>query len=516
MSFAGQYYVPSCYLEVNGPVRRDLPLGKSRHPEKRVLLVDPDQAFAVVLRLVLGPAYVLRHVSKTEDAIPHLGKDDVDVVLLNWDQPTNSSMASGPRGLLRAATDLPAAPPVIVYSWDSRRETALEITRNGAHDFFPQPLDVFELKFALERAYCRMSLVRDLEFARRLITSDSVEGMLGHSKNMKQVYEVIHKVAGVQTTVLITGESGTGKEIAARAIHRLSPRAEKPFAAFSASALPESLIEDELFGHEKGAFTGALQSRHGRFEEAQGGTIFLDEIGDMALSVQAKLLRVLQERTVERVGSNVPIPVDVRVICATNKDLERMVQDGTFRQDLYFRVSVVKIHMPSLRERADDIPLLAEYFLRIFSAAHKKKVRGMSPGFVIALASNSWPGNVRELQNVIERSLVLCDSDELRLQDLPAELKSLGVSTELAGEVFHEAVQCFKRELIRSALRVHSGNRMRAAQQLHISRAYLHRLLHQLSVEVPPGDGQPMARADSSPDDRVKRDSRSCDADLQR
>ena len=197
---------------------------------------------------------------------------------------------------------------------------------------------------------------------------------------MELVYEVIQKVAGVSTTVLVTGESGTGKEVVARAIHRLSPRAEKPFIAFSACALPESLIEDELFGHGKGAFTGALLNRRGRFEEAQWGTIFLDEIRDLSLGLQAKLLRVLQERTIERLGTNTSIPLDVRVICATNRDLEQMVKDGTFRQDLYFRISVIKIQLPPLRNRKDDIPILAENFLRVFADAHKKHIRGFSHG----------------------------------------------------------------------------------------------------------------------------------------
>jgi len=326
-------------------------------------------------------------------------------------------------------------------------------------------------------------LSRDLSAARKLISVQRVDGLIGNSKQMERVYEMIRKVAGVFTTILVSGESGTGKEVVARAIHHLSPRALKPFVAFSACALPESLIEDELFGHEKGAFTGASHSRRGRFEEAQGGTIFLDEIGDLALSLQAKLLRVLQERSFERLGSNAPVPLDVRVVCATNRSLEQMVQAGTLRQDLYFRISVLKIELPPLRDRTDDIPVLAEYFLRTFASAHGKYIRGMSPGFLNALASHTWPGNVRELQNVVERSVVLADGQRLGIEDLPAEVSRLAVPSEPSRGAFQEVVRSFKREMVRSALRSCNGNKLKAAQELQISRCYLHRLLNQLNVE---------------------------------
>jgi transcriptional regulator with PAS, ATPase and Fis domain len=244
------------------------------------------------------------------------------------------------------------------------------------------------------------------------------------------------------------------------------------------------LIDDELFGHERGAFTGASQARRGRFEEANGGTIFIDEIGDLALPLQAKLLRALQERTVSRLGSNVSHPIDVRVICATNRNLEQMVREGTFREDLYFRISVVKIAMPSLRERTEDVPLLAEYFLRSFAKMHKKQCRTMSPGFMGALARHSWPGNVRELQNVIERSIVLGNGHErLGIDDLPPELQGLSISDELPKGSFHDAVRNFKKDLVRVALTMHNNNKLKAAKELGISRCYLHRLLNQLEEE---------------------------------
>ena len=458
-------------------------MANSNQHEKQILLVDPDEAFGQVLQQVLGSGYALRRVPSAEIGISQLDAKEVDVVLLNLDLQNGSSTVQDSRALLRAASERAAAPPVIAYGWNAHRKTALEAVQQGAVDFLEQPLDIQGLKFALDGAYRRATLARDLAAAQKFLCSTHVEGLLGNSEAMEQANELIRKVAGVFTTVLITGESGTGKGVVARAIHRLSPRADKPFVAFSVCAFPESLIEDELFGHEKGAFTGATQARRGRFEEAKGGTIFLDEIGDLALPLQAKLLRVLQERTLERLGSNVPQPVDVRVMCATSRNLEKMVQEGSFREDLYFRISVLRIHMPPLRERGGDIPLLAEYFLRMFAKAHNKHPRTLTPGFLSALARHNWPGNVRELQNVIERSLVLANGNEhLGLKDLPPELQGLTVPEDAPSASFHEAVKSFKRELVRAALRMHSGNKLKAARELGISRCYLHRLLNQLKI----------------------------------
>ena len=449
---------------------------------KRVLLVDPDEAFGDVLEEVLGNAgYSIRQVPNARAALDAIDGDQTDVILLNLD--CTSDNWDSHRYLLRAAADLPFAPPIISFGWEKHSKAALELFQEGVLDFIMQPLDIQELRFAINRACRRAEMARELASTQPAITGKRVEGLLGNSKQMDRIYDVIHKVAGVFTTVLITGESGTGKEVVANAIHRLSSRANKPFVAFSVCSFPDSLIDDELFGHERGAFTGASQSRRGRFEEASGGTIFIDEIGDLALPLQAKLLRVLQERTVERLGSNVSRAVDVRVICATNRNLEQMVREGTFREDLYFRISVVKIQLPTLRERAQDIPLLSEYFLKMFAKVHNKQQRSMSPGFLSALSRHPWPGNVRELQNVIERSIVLANGHErLGVDDLPSELRSLTVSDELPKGSFHEAVKGFKRELVRSALAVHNGNKLKAAKELGISRCYLHRLLNQLNL----------------------------------
>lgn len=449
---------------------------------KRILLIDPDEAFEGALTNVLGWEYTVSHVGGVAEAIPCLHSGEFDVALLNWDQPSRNDHSHCLK-LLREVQDLEISPPVLGFSWDNRRDCAIEAMRQGAWDFFPQPLDILTLKFALDRAYSRMMLSRHLAEAQRLLPVQRVDGLIGNSKPMERVNEMIRKVAGVSTSVLINGESGTGKEVVARAIHSLSPRARKPFVAFSVSALSESLIEDELFGHEKGAFTGASQSRRGRFEEANGGTIFLDEIGDLALPLQGKLLRVIQERSLERLGSNAPVPIDIRLICATNKNLQQMVQAGTFRQDLYFRIMVLKIELPPLRNRTDDIPVLAEFFLRRYAQAHGKDLRGITAGFLGALARHDWPGNVRELQNIIERSVVMADGVSLGIEELPTELSGLAVATESTKGAFQEAVRSFKRELVKSALRLCNGNKLRAARELQISRCYLHRLLNQLRIE---------------------------------
>ena len=446
---------------------------------KRVLLVDGDDAFGNVLQEVLGESgYYIRQVPTPQRVVAEIATSDADAILLNLACEEESQ-----RYLLRMASELPLAPPIITFGWNHQVAAALQLFRDGAVDFLEQPLDVQELRFAINRACRRTAMMRELAAAQQMLCGRRVEGLLGNSQTMDRVNDVIHKVASVFTTVLITGESGTGKGLVAKAIHNLSPRANKPFVAFSVCSFPESLIDDELFGHERGAFTGASQGRRGRFEEANGGTIFIDEIGDLALPLQAKLLRALQERTVSRLGSNVSHPIDVRVICATNRNLEQMVREGTFREDLYFRISVVKIPMPALREHTEDIPLLAEYFLRMFAKLHKKQCKSMTPGFMGALTRHAWPGNVRELQNVIERSVVLGNGHEkLGISDLPPELQGLSISDELPKGSFHEAVRGYKRELVRVALGMHKGNKLKAAKELGISRCYLHRLLNQLEV----------------------------------
>jgi len=388
--------------------------------------------------------------------------------------------------------------PIIVVTAFGTTETAIEATKLGAYDYLLKPFDMAELlDLVAKAAACNRLMSEPVEMGEARPNQSAI---IGNSRAMQAVYKEIGRVAGTAVTVLIRGETGTGKELVARAIYQHSSRAAQPFIAVTCAAIPETLLESELFGHERGAFTGASQSRRGRFEEANGGTIFIDEIGDLALPLQAKLLRALQERTVSRLGSNVSHPIDVRVICATNRNLEQMVRDGTFREDLFFRISVVKIAMPSLREHVEDVPLLAEYFLRTFAKLHKKQCRSMTPGFLGALSRHSWPGNVRELQNVIERSVVLGNGhDRLGIDDLPPELRGLSISDELPKGSFQEALRGFKRELVRAALATHNGNKLKAAKELGISRCYLHRLLNQLEVPEAPGEELELQEAEELP-----------------
>ena len=459
-------------------------MGYSVCKQVNILLVDVDEAFGQMLKKVLGADYCLQQVPSANLAIARFDTETVDAVLLNLDTSPEDARNNDFHALLRYASDQPVALPVIAYSWESHGQKGLEAFREGAFDVLEQPIDIQHLRFVLEQARRRLALVRQLAEMQKLVGTSRIEGLLGSSKAMDRVTEVAHKVAEVDTTVLITGESGTGKGVLARAIHQLSLRSNKPFVAFSACAFPESLIEDELFGHERAAFTGASQGRRGRFEEAHEGTIFLDEIGDLALPLQTKLLRVLQERTVERLGSNVPRPVNCRILCATSRNLEKMVEQGTFREDLYFRISVVNIPMPPLRERKADISLLAAYFLRKFAKEHSKPVRSFSPGFISALTRHAWPGNVRELQNVIECSLVLANGSVfLRTEDLPVGLRGFAASEAASGALFHEAVQGYKKELVRAALQRHDGNKLNAAKDLGISRCYLHRMLNSFGMK---------------------------------
>jgi Nif-specific regulatory protein len=307
--------------------------------------------------------------------------------------------------------------------------------------------------------------------------------MIGESSRMREIYQFVSKVAAAESTVLIRGESGTGKELVARAIHRNSKRANRPFVAINCAALTESLLESELFGHERGAFTGAITQKKGRIEVADGGTLFLDEIGELALPLQAKLLRVLQEREFERVGGTRPIKVDIRLIAATNRDLGEAVKASLFRQDLFYRLNVVSVTLPPLRERRDDIALLATYFVQKYAHAANRSVSGITPEAHVLLRNYDWPGNVRELQNALERAVVLGASDHIRPEDLPESLVETRKPADAAGVLrYHEAVNSVKRQLIIRAIDQAGGNFTEAAKLLDLHPNYLHRLVRNMDI----------------------------------
>jgi two-component system response regulator HydG len=355
-------------------------------------------------------------------------------------------------------------------------ETAVAAMKKGAYDYVTKPLDVEDLKLKIERALEAARLRRENQLLReRLGERFDFSAILGQSRAMKEIFETLALVAPSEATVLITGESGTGKELVANAVHENSRRKGASFIKVNCAALHENLLESELFGHERGAFTGAVDARKGRFELADKGTLFLDEIGDMSATTQAKILRVLQEGEFERLGGAKTLRVDVRVIAATHRNLEAMVEQGSFRKDLYFRLSVVPVHLPPLRERREDIPLLAEHFLRKCAETNRKAVTGFRPETLALLVRHDWPGNIRELENTVERAVILCPGEQISAQDLPAQIRRLAGDSATArpfpgpGVTLRDA----EKELILATLEKTEGNRTRAAETLGISRQTL-------------------------------------------
>ena len=373
--------------------------------------------------------------------------------------------------------------PSIVMADDVSRSAALNLVKLGAYGYCRRPPSIRDLKTQLLRAHEHSSLKRELQTVQQqLEAASSCDRLSGSSPQMRRVYDLVRSVTNINASVLVTGESGTGKELIARAIHNLGSRANRPFIAVCCGAIPETLIEAELFGHDKGAFTGTVGSRVGYLEQAEDGTLLLDEIGELSLSTQVKLLRVLQQREFSRLGCNRLIPLRARLIFATHRDLEEMVAQGTFRQDLYYRINVMRIDAPSLREHPDDIPLIAAHFLRQYSEMYQKSVIGIEREAMALLQDYLWPGNVRELENVIQRAIILTSGNTITADCLPGNLQELQgdiVSIEdyqPAGS-FEQQIRNYKVLLATTAVRENNGNKTLAARSLHISRAYLHRLL---------------------------------------
>jgi DNA-binding NtrC family response regulator len=449
-----------------------------------------DESFAEVLARALGNGYEICQGELGDLQDISQQRPRVDAILLD-------ASATGPEecnDILQAMTSLlkssPAPPPILVMVHDDEQEAVRTFIENGAYETLSSPPDIRELRLVLRRAHRYHQIELDLARSRQQ-TPGQLGDMVGCSESIQQVFEMARKVAACDVSVLIMGETGTGKELLARAIHRLSPRSDGPFIPFSCANLPEPLIDDELFGHEKGAFTGAVSARAGRFEVAHQGTVLLDEIADLAPGLQAKLLRVLQERSFERLGSNTPLDTDVRVVCATHQNLEEMVQDGRFRMDLYFRLNVVQLRIPPLRERREDIPLLARQFLRHYSKQFGKQVSRVSQPALRALEEYSWPGNVRELENVVQRAVVLAEGDTIEPAQLPEKIHN-GFVQSPASSLYEEEVQEFKRRLVIRTLRRCQGNRTETARLLGVTRGCLHRLIHQFSIHQQAEGGVPL------------------------
>ncbi|WP_288907602.1 sigma-54 dependent transcriptional regulator, partial [uncultured Desulfovibrio sp.] len=389
---------------------------------------------------------------------------------------------------LKSVLEYNPALPVVLMTAYSSVETAVEALRLGAYDYLVKPLDFEILRHTLRQAieHSRLS-VENRELRRQLSEAAARPGILGRSPAMLAMQETIATVAPTEATVLITGESGTGKELVARALHSGSARADKPMVTVNCAALAENLLESELFGHEKGSFTGADRRREGRFVQANGGTLFLDEIGEMPLPLQAKLLRALQEGEVQRVGSDAPLTVDVRVLAATNRDLREEVARRRFREDLYFRLNVISLEVPPLRDRGEDIPVLAAHFLERFAGRNRKSIRGFSPQAVDSLLRYAWPGNVRELENAVERAVILCNGDLITRRELPAAITEAAspeeASSAAVGALAGLPLDELERRAIGETLRCTGDNKSEAARQLGITRATLHNKLRKYGME---------------------------------
>lgn len=376
---------------------------------------------------------------------------------------------------------------VIMMTGYPSYETAIAALNEGAYDYIDKPINIAILRAKIGKALERQSLLREMgELKRELGRQESLEGIIGKSARMQEVFRLVRSVAPTETTVLILGESGTGKELIARAIHNHSNRVGRRFVAINCASLPENLLESELFGHERGAFTGAVSDRKGRFQHADGGTLFLDEIGDMPLLLQAKLLRAIEQREVTRIGSNEPERVNVRVLAATHRDLEKLIAEQKFRADLYFRINVVRIELPPLRERLEDLPLLVSRFLAESSRVHGRNVKGLTQEALGMLYRYRWPGNVRELRNSIESMVVMADGETLDVKDLPRSITGRIDGPEGQGGLLPVEVvklEEAERELIQRALLLYQGNRKNAAKALGIGERTLYRKMKDYGLE---------------------------------
>ncbi len=405
-----------------------------------------------------------------------------DVLLLDLTEVGCDGNSEAGLGLMKQVNHLSSPPPLVAILDGENRQVAIKAIEHGAFDTISGPPDLKELAVVLRRAYkyrqteCELARLRSQQAAPRQVCD-----LIGASRPMQEVFSLAEKVAGYDINVLITGETGTGKELLAQGIHRMSPRRNAPFVAFSCVNLPETLIEDELFGHERGAFTGAIGVRRGRVEAADGGTLFLDEIGDLGVGLQPKLLRVLQERTFERLGSNHSQTVNIRVLSATNQELAVLVRQNKFREDLFYRLNVVEIHLPPLRERKDDIQYLAQHFLERFAKQFHKDVRRFSPWALHALEEYDWPGNVRELSNTVERAVALAQGNAIDVWHLTRSARDVSRAAVLA-RTYEGEVREFKRRLILRTLRECGWRKAESARMLGVARTYLHRLINQLDI----------------------------------
>jgi two-component system NtrC family response regulator len=446
-----------------------------------LLIVDDDEEIRAQMKWALAKEYEILLAGDRAAALDHFRASRPPVVLLDLGLPPNPGTPDEGFATLSEILAIDNQAKVVIVTGQSEKDVARRAVGAGAYDILGKPVDMDELRMLLRRCFHVANLEREYREMQQQLSGGTFEGMLGTNPRIQSVFDTIRKVATTNASVLILGESGTGKEMAARAIHQRSPRKGKPFVAINCSAIPESLMESELFGHEKGAFTGAHQQRKGRIETADGGTLFLDEIGEVSLPVQVKLLRFLQEQRFERVGGREEIAVDVRVIAATNADLKKGMGEEKFREDLYYRLAVVQIQLPPLRDRDEDIPFLAQSFLQRISAEIGKSGLTFAPDAAKAIRQYPWPGNIREMQNRVRRAVIMSEGRRITAIDL--ELQN--VDTNKSRTTLKDAREAVEREMLLKALKSHSGKITAAATELGISRPTFYELMDKLGIQKP-------------------------------
>ncbi|XPV75123.1 MAG: sigma-54-dependent transcriptional regulator [Desulfovibrio sp.] len=451
----------------------------------KILVVDDDKAHLSMLETLLkGWQFSVDGVEDGADAIERVRETPFDAVLMD----VRMANVSGIEALSKIKEFNPAIPIVIMTAYSSV-DTAVEAMKLGAYDYLTKPLNFDELKIILERSLEHMTLLRENRVLKERVSEDtSLASIIGKSKPVAELIDMVKTVASTEATILISGESGTGKELFAKAIHGNSNRKKGPLVTVNCAALTDTLLESELFGHEKGAFTGADKKRDGRFMQADGGSIFLDEVGEIPMAMQAKLLRAIQEREIQRVGSDKPLKVDVRIIAATNRELLSEVEKGNFREDLYYRLNVVNLRIPSLNEREDDVPLLATFFLKRFSEINRKKIKGFTPMAMDILVKYEWPGNVRELENAVERAVILSPGEYISEKDLPPALTQyfddVCDSSERSYGVGGKSLREIEKFAVEETLLQTKGNKSEAAKLLGITRTTLDNKIKKYGIVI--------------------------------
>ena len=451
---------------------------------KSILIVDDEISTRESLKMILKKDYEIILAKNAEEAFLAIQENSPDIILLDIILPD----LDGIKVLEKIKREYPSI-IVIMITATKTVKTAVEAMKLGAYDYITKPFDVDELRLIINRALSNQALEKEVKYLRQEIDkSFGLPNIIGKSKSMQEIFKIVRQIADSKSTVLIMGESGTGKELISRAIHYNSNRKNYPFITINCAAIPDTLIESELFGHERGAFTNAIEKKLGRFEIANQGTLFLDEIAELSLATQAKILRFLEEKSFYRVGGSKNIKVDVRLICATNKDLKQMIKNGSFREDLFYRINVVPIFIPPLRERKEDIPLLVDHFIKKFNKENNKNIKGISQEALEVMMNYEWPGNVRELENLIERIIALTSREIIQVDELPFSPNDSSKINELresilSGKVsFLKAEEEFERTIILDALRRTNFIQSRAAELLGVSRRILKYKMDKLGI----------------------------------